>query len=466
MCGGAGTRLWPLSRKSYPKQFLDLSGSGATMLQDTIERTREVLNVAGVIAVCNVEHRFLVAQQLMDINADVGAIILEPAAKNTAPAVTLAALQALSVDQDAMLLVLPADHIITDTNAFLAALERAVAAANDGYLVTFGVVPKHAETGFGYIKQGDQTAIKGARAIAAFKEKPDLASAEAYLAEGDYLWNSGMFVFKAERFIAEIKQHAPAIFAACNAAMQGASKDLDFTVLDEPAFSCCPSDSIDYAVMENTQRSAVVSLDAGWSDVGSWSGLWDIQTKDANANVKVGDVIAVDSNSSYLHSDSRLLATLGVNNLVVVETADAVLIADRNNAQNVKKVVSQLRNLNRSENEAHKVTHRPWGSYETIALSDRFQVKKIIVQTGQKLSLQLHHHRAEHWIVVSGTARVTCEDKVFTLGEDQSTYIPIGHKHRLENIGKIPLKLIEVQSGSYLGEDDIVRFDDDYGRTS
>jgi len=434
------------------------------MLQDTVKRARDALDVAGIIAVCNVEHRFLVAQQFLDIGADVGAILLEPEAKNTAPAVTLAALQALSTDPDAVLLVLPADHIIANKAEFLSALEPAVATANDDYLVTFGVVPQHPETGFGYIKQGAALVAESVHTIEAFKEKPELATAKHYLASGEYLWNSGMFVFKASRFIDEIKQHAPAIYQACSAAMAGARSDLDFTVLDDAAFGACPSDSIDYAVMEKAQRSAVVSLDAGWSDVGSWSGLWDIKDKDSDDNVKVGDVVAVDSSHSYLHSDSRLVATLGVNNLVVVETADAVLIANRDSAQDVKKIVSTLRDLQRTENEAHKLTHRPWGCYETIAISDRFQVKKIVVQTGQKLSLQLHHHRAEHWVVVSGTARVTCEEKVFTLSEDQSTYIPIGHKHRLENIGKIPLELIEVQSGSYLGEDDIVRFDDDYGR--
>lgn len=466
MCGGVGTRLWPLSRKAYPKQFLDLTGSGVSMLQATVERTKNVADVAGVIAVCNIEHRFLVAQQFVDIAADVGAIILEPCAKNTAPAVTIAAMQALRDDPDAMLLVLPADHIIVDQTVFLTALSKAVEAANQERLVTFGVVPQHPETGFGYIKQGSENLADGVRDIAEFKEKPDLTTAQQYVSSGNYRWNSGMFVFKARRFLDEISQHAPDIYAACEQSINAARKDMDFTCLDESAFSACPSDSIDYAVMEKAKRCAVVDLDAGWSDVGSWSGLWDIQAKDANKNVQVGDVLAIDTNNSYLHSDSRLITTLGVNNLVVVETADAVLIADRDKAQDVKRIVSQLAVLGRTENASHKVTYRPWGSYETICLSERFQVKKIVVNPKQKLSLQMHHHRAEHWIVVKGTAQVTCEEKVFTLREDQSTYIPIGHKHRLENIGQIPLELIEVQSGSYLGEDDIVRFDDVYGRSS
>ena len=464
LCGGSGTRLWPLSRKVYPKQFLDLADSGYSMLQETLLRLQGVPGLAAAVVMCNNENRFLVAQQMQEIDADINAILLEPVAKNTAPAVTCAALHMAATEPSSQLLVLPADHLVTDRMALHSALQVAGEAAVQDQLVTFGVVPSHAETGYGYIRKGEPLQGLAASRIEEFVEKPDKPTAEGYLAAGNYLWNSGMFMFSAQRYLDEIGRHAPTMLEACRAALAKARRDLDFTCLDADSFAACPADSIDYAVMEKARQRAVVDLDAGWSDVGSWSSLWDVKQKDDAGNVQVGDVLALDTHSSYIHSEHRLVATLGIDDAVVIETADAVLVADRKRVQDVKAVVSQLQASGRDEGSTHKVVYRPWGSYETITLSDRFQVKKIIVTPGHKLSLQKHHHRAEHWIVVAGTAQVTCEDKVFTLSEDQSTYIPLGHKHRLENIGKISLELIEVQTGSYLGEDDIVRYDDVYGR--
>ncbi|MDA8789364.1 mannose-1-phosphate guanylyltransferase/mannose-6-phosphate isomerase [Pseudomonadales bacterium] len=464
LCGGSGTRLWPLSRKAYPKQFIDLTGSGRSMLQETWLRLQGVPDLGAAVIMCNAENRFLVAQQMQDIGADLDAVILEPCAKNTAPAVTCAALHIAASNPDATMLVLPADHLITNEAALHESLLAASAAAEQSHLVTFGVVPTHAETGYGYICKTKSLAGLLASGIEEFVEKPDLATAQQYLAGGNYLWNSGMFMFKAARYLEEIGEQAPTILDACKLAVDHARRDLDFTCLDDASFNACPEDSIDYAVMEKASARAVVDLDAGWSDVGSWSSLWDVKQKDSAGNVSIGDVVALDTSDSYVHSEHRLIATLGIHNAVIIETADAVLVADRERVQDVKAVVSQLKSSGRDEGTTHKIVYRPWGSYETICLSERFQVKKIIVTPGHKLSLQKHHHRAEHWIVVAGTAQVTCEDKVFTLSEDQSTYIPLGHKHRLENKGKIPLELIEVQTGSYLGEDDIVRYDDVYGR--
>jgi len=464
LCGGSGTRLWPLSRKAYPKQFIDLTGSGRSMLQETWLRLQGVPDLGAAVIMCNAENRFLVAQQMQDIGADLNAVILEPCAKNTAPAVTCAALHIAASNPDATMLVLPADHLITNEAALHESLLAASAAAEHSHLVTFGVVPTHAETGYGYICKTKSLAGLLASGIEEFVEKPDLATAQQYLAGGNYLWNSGMFMFKAARYLEEIGEQAPTILDACKLAVDHARRDLDFTCLDDASFNACPEDSIDYAVMEKASARAVVDLDAGWSDVGSWSSLWDVKQKDSAGNVSIGDVVALDTSDSYVHSEHRLVATLGIHNAVIIETADAVLVADRERVQDVKAVVSQLKSSGRDEGTTHKIVYRPWGSYETICLSERFQVKKIIVTPGHKLSLQKHHHRAEHWIVVAGTAQVTCEDKVFTLSEDQSTYIPLGHKHRLENKGKIPLELIEVQTGSYLGEDDIVRYDDVYGR--
>lgn len=464
LCGGSGTRLWPLSRRAYPKQFLDLTNSGNSLLQDTLLRLEGLASLGPATVVCNSENRFMVAQQLQDIKANVAAITLEPCARNTAPAVTTAALQIVTDDDQAMLLVLPADHLIVNCGAFQKAVLDAVAAAEQNRLVTFGVVPTHAETGYGYIKKGAELADLPAHVIEQFVEKPDRETAESYLTDGGYLWNSGMFVFSAATFLEAVGKHAPIIHQSCKQALDKARRDLDFTCLDKDSFAACPEDSIDYAVMEKASDRAVVDLEAGWSDVGSWSSLWDVNQKDHNNNVVVGDAVVLESENSYIRSDQRLVATLGISNTVIIDTADAVLVADRDRVQEVKSIVSLLDAAGRNEGVTHKMVYRPWGSYETICMSERFQVKKIVVNVGQKLSLQKHHHRAEHWIVVKGTAQVTCEDKVFTLGEDQSTYIPLGHKHRLENLGKIPLELIEVQSGSYLGEDDIVRYDDVYGR--
>ncbi|MDA8962883.1 mannose-1-phosphate guanylyltransferase/mannose-6-phosphate isomerase [Pseudomonadales bacterium] len=471
LCGGSGSRLWPLSREAYPKQFLDLTQSGQSMLQMTLLRLQGLSDIAAPLAICNQEHRFLVAEQLHSINCAPTDILLEPVARNTAPAVALAALSALESDPDALLLVLPADHCMVDITAFQAGVDKAREAAEAGYLVTFGILPETAETGYGYIERGEALAsVAGTFGIQRFVEKPNKATAERYLADQNFTWNSGMFLFRADQFLAELKQHAPAIHSACEQAYKNAYRDLDFTRIEEQAFTACPSDSIDYAVMEKTSKGAMVPLDAGWNDVGSWGAIWDISNKDADGNVVVGDALVQDSSNSLIYSDSRLVTTLGLSDTVVVETADAVLVADKSRVQDVKSLVVALKQQSRDEGAMHKVVYRPWGSYESICASERFQVKQIIVNPGQKLSLQMHHHRAEHWIVVSGTAEVTCEDKVadedkvFTLREDQSTYIPLGHRHRLANPGKMLLKLIEVQSGSYLGEDDIIRFDDDYGR--
>ena len=471
LCGGSGSRLWPLSREAYPKQFLDLTQSGQSMLQMTLLRLQGLSDIAAPLAICNQEHRFLVAEQLHSIKCAPSDILLEPVARNTAPAVALAALSALESDPDALLLVLPADHCMADITAFQAGVDKAREAAEAGYLVTFGILPEAAETGYGYIERGEALAsVAGAFGIQRFVEKPDKITAERYLADENFTWNSGMFLFRADQFLAELKQHAPAMHSACEQAHKNAYRDLDFTRIEEQAFTACPSDSIDYAVMEKTTKGAMVPLNAGWNDVGSWGAIWDISNKDANGNVVVGDALVQDSSNSLVYSDSRLVTTLGLSDTVVVETADAVLVADKSRVQDVKSLVLALKQQSRDEGAMHKVVYRPWGSYESICASERFQVKQIIVNPGQKLSLQMHHHRAEHWIVVSGTAEVTCEDKVadedkvFTLREDQSTYIPLGHRHRLANPGKMLLKLIEVQSGSYLGEDDIIRFDDDYGR--
>lgn len=461
LSGGVGSRLWPVSREAHPKQFLPLVGE-ASMLQDTLRRT-SALQAAAPIVVCNEEHRFMVAEQLRQMNVSPGSLILEPEGRNTAPAVALAAMQALVDDPGAILLVLPADHVIQDVESFLAAVEKALPMAANGRLMTFGVVPATPETGYGYIRCGDAL-DDGLFDLAEFVEKPDTATAQSYLDNGGYLWNSGMFLLGAQAFLDELGKFAPAMLECCREAMAGANSDMDFVRPDSGAFSRCPSDSIDYAVMEKTGGGGVVSLDCGWSDVGAWSALWDVDSRDGAGNVCKGDVIADNCSGNYFRSDSRLIAATGVDNLVVVETADAVLVADRGKVQDVKNIVNTLKQQERPEASLHQRVYRPWGSYESLIVSDRFQVKRIVVNPGQKLSLQMHHHRAEHWIVVKGTAEVTCEDKVFMLAEDESTYIPLGHKHRLVNPGRVPLELIEVQSGSYLGEDDIVRFDDVYGR--
>lgn len=463
LSGGAGTRLWPLSRELYPKQLLPLIGRN-TMLQETALRLAG-LNAGAPIVVCNEAHRFLVAEQLRQIKVTPSAIVLEPCGRNTAPAIALAAFAALKnagEGTDPVLLVLPADHVIRDVEAFQRAVRAAIPAAEQGGLATMGVVPRMPETGYGYIRRG---AAKGnVYKIEQFVEKPDLARARQFVESGDYYWNSGMFIFRARRYLEELKRHAPSIEAAARAAFEGAQADLDFTRIDAKQFEACPSDSIDYAVMEKTADAVVVPLDAGWSDVGSWSALHEACDLDGSRNVTRGDVIAADTEGCYLYSESRLVATVGLKDHVVVETKDAVLVAPKDRVQDVKKLVGQLKESGRYEHSLHREVFRPWGSYDSIENGQRFQVKRLKINPGAALSLQMHHHRAEHWIVVSGTARITRGDEVFLLEENQSTYIPVGVKHRIENPGKIPLHIIEVQSGSYLGEDDIVRFEDQYGR--
>jgi mannose-1-phosphate guanylyltransferase/mannose-6-phosphate isomerase len=462
LSGGAGTRLWPLSRELYPKQLLALLGP-RTMLQQTALRVAG-LDCAAPVVVCNEAHRFLVAEQLRALKVIPRAIVLEPFGRNTAPAIALAALAALrdAGAIDPLLLVLPADHVIRDTAGFQQAVRTALPAAEQGQLVTFGIVPGTPETGYGYIQRG---APQGeVYRIARFVEKPDLAHARQFVDAGDYYWNSGMFLFRAGRYLSELAQRAPEIAAACRAAFEGGQADLDFTRVAAQAFESCPSDSIDYAVMEKTTGAVVVPLDAGWSDVGSWSALHAASEADADGNVTHGDVLLEDSSGCYLYAESRLLATVGLQDHVVVETKDAVLVAPRNRVQDVKKLVNRLKEQGRYEHSLHREVFRPWGSYDRIESGGRFVVNGVRMNPGASQSLQLHHHRAEHWVVVSGTARITRGAEVFLLEENQSAFIPIGVTHRIENPGKIPVHLIEVQSGSYLGEDDIVRLQDQYGR--
>ncbi|KAG1272597.1 mannose-1-phosphate guanylyltransferase/mannose-6-phosphate isomerase [Stenotrophomonas sp. GD03930] len=458
LSGGSGTRLWPLSREAYPKQFLPLVGED-TMLQATWKRVADIAGKAPIV-VANQEHRFMAAEQLRECNVRPQALILEPIGRNTAPAIAIAALQVLAENDDALLLVLPSDHVVRNENAFHAAVAQAASAADAGKLVTFGIVPTAPETGYGYIKAGPG---EGARAVERFVEKPDLATAEGYVSSGEYFWNSGMFLFKASRYLQELERLQPAILVACRSALEKAARDTDFVRLDADAFAASPSDSIDYAVMEKTSDAAVVAMDAGWNDVGSWSALWDVSDKDADGNACHGDVIALDCRNSYAYGN-RLIAMVGLEDVVVVETDDAVLVGHKDRVQDVKSIVAQIKRDGRSEAAAHRKVYRPWGAYDSIDNGARFQVKRITVKPGATLSLQMHHHRAEHWIVVSGTAEVTRGDDVILLSENQSTYIPLGVTHRLKNPGKLPLELIEVQSGSYLGEDDIVRFEDQYGR--
>ena len=463
LSGGAGTRLWPLSRELYPKQLLPLMGEH-TMLQDTARRL-EGLNAAAPVVVCNDAHRFLVAEQLRQINITPRAIVLEPFGRNTAPAIALAALAALksaAQGEDPVLLVLPADHVIRDVAAFQAAAVTGMASAQEGKLVTFGIVPRTPETGYGYIRRGES--LGNVQRIAQFVEKPNLTRAQAFVASGDHYWNSGMFVFGARRYLEELGKFAPAIATACHEAFDASKADLDFTRIDPQRFESCPSDSIDYAVMEKTAEAVVVPLDAGWSDVGSWASLHAASDSDASGNVTRGDVLTEDSSNCYLYSESRLVAAVGLKDHVVIETKDAVLVAPKDRVQDVKSLVGKIKDAGRYEHALHREVFRPWGSYDSLENGSRFQVKRLSVKPGAQLSLQLHHHRAEHWVVVSGTARITRGDETFLLEENQSTYIPIGVRHRIENPGRIPLHVIEVQSGSYLGEDDIVRFEDRYGR--
>lgn len=459
MAGGSGTRLWPLSRAGHPKQFLALNGE-KTMLQQTAERLSG-LPCSDSITICNEEHRFFVAEQLREIDA-LGKIILEPVGRNTAPAVALAAL--LEEEDDPLLLVVAADHVIADQDGFTDAVLKAVPLAEAGKLVTFGIVPLEPHTGYGYIEAGDPLEV--AYSVASFKEKPDSAAAARYLRHGGYYWNSGMFLFKASRYTQELKTYRPDIAAACEEAVGTVSPDLDFIRVDTEAFAACPDESIDYAVMEKTNDAVVVPMDAGWNDIGSWSSLWEVSDKDESGNAIAGDVMLMDTRNSYIRSDEKLVALVGLDDVIVVSTKDVTLVAHKDRAQETKVIASKLREVNRPEWELHREVYRPWGKYDSIDFGDRHQVKRITVNPGAKLSVQMHHHRAEHWVVVSGSARVTVGDDTFLLVENESTFIPIGEIHALENPGKVPLQIIEVQSGSYLGEDDIVRLSDNYGRVS
>ncbi|MEN6433928.1 MAG: mannose-1-phosphate guanylyltransferase/mannose-6-phosphate isomerase [Smithella sp.] len=482
LAGGTGSRLWPLSRELYPKQLLALVNQN-TMLQDTVLRTRGITGIAAPQIICNEEHRFMVAEQVRQTGINPAAIILEPFGRNTAPAIAVAALEAITGGENPTLLILPADHFIKNETAFHRAVDIARPYAESGKLVTFGILPQVPETGYGYIRAernslslspdgsaenranpGEATNDARGYAVAAFVEKPDRSTAERYLASGDYFWNSGMFMFTAFRYLEELEKFAPEMLTACRAAHAGSIRDIDFSRLSEEAFSACPSNSIDYAVMEKTKDAVVVTLDAGWSDLGSWKALWEIGDRDKSGNVIKGDVLVHESKNCLIVAESRLVTAVGLEDHVIVETADAVLVASRDHVQDVKVIVNQLHSRKRQETLTHRKVYRPWGTYESIDRDESFQVKRISVKPGALLSLQMHQRRAEHWIIIKGTARVTKGEKVIILSENQSIYIPIGVAHRLENPGIIPLELIEVQSGHYLGEDDIVRFADLYGR--
>jgi len=450
--------LWPLSRASFPKQFLSLYGN-ATMLQSTVKRL-EGLDVQSTVTICNEEHRFFVAEQLREIDK-LGSIILEPIGRNTAPAIALAA---LSVDDDPLLLVLAADHVIKDEDAFTRTISSAIPLAESGKLVTFGIKPNEANTGYGYIKRGKKKDV--GFTVDQFEEKPSFELAQDYVSSGNYYWNSGMFLFKASKYLEELKSFRPNIYEVCESSMANIQKDLDFLRVDKAKFEACPSESVDYAVMENTKDAVVVPLDSGWSDIGSWSSLWDISEKDVNGNVIHGDVMLHSSNNSYVRTDSKLIAAIGVDDLVIVATKDVLMVSHKGSIQDIKVIVDQLKASRRNEWKLHREVYRPWGKYDLIDTGEHYQAKRITVKPGAKLSVQMHNHRAEHWIIVSGEARVTNGDKTFLLFENESTYIPVGVTHALENPGKEELELIEVQSGSYLGEDDIVRFEDLYGRSS
>jgi mannose-1-phosphate guanylyltransferase len=467
LCGGTGTRLWPLSRASYPKQYWALAGRGEdTLLQQTQQRLEGLPGLAPPLLICNEDHRFIVAEQMRQIGVEPAAILLEPIGRNTAPAVAVAALQATAQGDDPLLLVLAADHVIREAAAFRATVIAGTAAAEAGQLVTFGIVPTAPETGYGYIEAAQSLAAASTPVpIARFVEKPDRATAEAFLATGRFTWNSGMFLFKASAILAELERLAPEVMSACRAALEQDSADLDFLRLEREAFAGCPNVALDVAVMEKTDRGAVLALEAGWSDVGSWSALWETADQDDQGNVLRGRVIHEDARNCYLRSEHRLVVGLGVEDLVVVETDDVVLVAHRDRAQDVKRIVGLLEQEGAPESKAHRKIYRPWGSYDGVTEGERWQVKRIVVNPGASLSLQMHHHRAEHWIVVQGTAVVDKDGRQELVGENQSTYIPLGCRHRLSNPGKIPVELIEVQSGPYLGEDDIVRFEDRYGRS-
>ncbi len=465
LSGGSGTRMWPLSRAAYPKQYLNLHGSHS-LLQQTVLRASGIEGAGAPIVITNDAQRFLVAEQLREIGVAPGRVVLEPVGRNTAPAVAVAALLALRETPDAMLLVLASDHVIVHETTFVALMNRAILAASGGALVTFGILPTEPHTGYGYIRRGKSLGGEGVFRVEAFVEKPDAARATQFLQEGGYYWNSGMFMFSAQAYLAELERLRPEILAACRAALEHGQQDLDFLRLSAPHFEACPSDSIDYAVMEHTRHAAVLeAADIGWSDIGSWSALAEISGADADGNFLSGDVLVEGAKNSYVRAGSRLVAVVGITDAIVVETADAVLVARKDCVQDVKKITERLRAAGRSEATLHRKVYRPWGSYEGVDSGERFQVKRIVVKPGATLSLQMHYHRAEHWVVVRGTAKVVNGEKEILLSENQSVYIPLGVRHRLENPGKLPLELIEVQSGAYLGEDDIVRFQDQYGRS-
>lgn len=463
LSGGFGQRLWPLSREHYPKQLIGLV-SDLSMLQETAKRLRDS-RFADPLVICNDEHRFIVAEQLRDAGIETQAIVLEPAGRNTAPAAALAALIIADDDPDSMMLVAPSDHVIQNPDRFLSAVDDAATAAGGGMLVTFGITPDRPATGYGYIKKGQAIdGVEGCFAIEIFTEKPDAETAAGYLSAGGYFWNSGIFVFSAQLYIETLQRLRPEMVEACRKAIDNGRDDLDFFRPDEAAFGACPAESIDYAVMEHATNGAVIPVDMDWHDVGSWASLWEIAEKDANGNVLIGDVIANDVDESYLRSDGPFVSVIGLEKIIVVATGNVVLVVSKDKVENIKAVVEGLKDEGRTEVLSHPRVYRPWGWYQTLDMGERFQVKHLMVKPGAGLSLQAHEHRAEHWVVVAGTAQVTRDDEIITLGENESTYLPAGTKHRLENQGAEPLSVIEVQSGSYLGEDDIVRFDDRYGR--
>lgn len=464
LSGGSGSRLWPLSRAMHPKQFLSIGGE-YSLFQSTLKRLAKIESISLTpIVVSNEDHRFLVAEQCRALGVTPSAILLEPCGRNTAPAIAAAVVKALSTGKDELLLVLPADHAIDNIEALQSAFEAGAIAANNGNIVTFGIVPNKPETGYGYIRVAEK--VHTTQPVEAFVEKPDFETAQGYLEDGRYYWNSGMFLFKASVMLEQLRTHAPLVLQSVEAALEAATNDLDFTRLNSEAFGAAENISIDYAVMERSDKVAVLPLDAGWNDVGSWSAVWEIADKDTEGNATRGDVILEATRNAYVHAEHRMVSVLGLDDIVVVETADAVMVTSKDKAQDVKLLVDQIKKSKRTEATNHRKVYRPWGAYDSIDNGTRYQVKRITVAPGQKLSVQMHHHRAEHWIVVTGTAKVTIGDEDVLLTENQSTYIPVGVIHALENPGKIPLEMIEVQSGTYLGEDDIVRFEDRYGRTT
>ena len=469
LCGGSGTRLWPLSRKSFPKQFLSInSDDNKSLLQKTLERIKDIDNIINPILICNEEHRFIVAEQMREINIEPKKILLEPIGKNTAPAITLAALKAIEFDEDPILLILSSDHIIMDKKEFIKVIKNGASYASKERLVNFGIIPTYPETGYGYIKSKTPLIKNSNEAsdIESFIEKPDILTAQKLLKDKRYTWNSGMFMFKAKIILDEIDHYSPDVLKYCKNALKPNLLDLDFQRLDKSEFVKCPEISIDFAVMEKTKKATVLSLDVGWADIGSWDSVWDVSKKNKDGNFIKGNILTINTSNSYLRSEERLIAAIGVKDLIIVETRDAILISNKSSSQDVKNIVDKLKLSNTPEGQEHKRIYRPWGFYETIVEEKTWKVKLINVKPEGKLSLQKHHHRSEHWIIVSGIAQVEIEDKVITLYENQSSYIPLGSKHRLSNLGRIPLKLIEVQSGTYLGEDDIERFQDNYGRNN